>query len=157
MPFAATRMDLEMLMLSAVSQTMKDKHHISLICGIFKKDTNELICRAETDSQTLKTLRLPSGWGRDGWEVGIGMCTRGIWNDWPVGACCIAQRTLPSILWSSTWDKNRKENACVHMYNWITSLYSRNDHNTINQLYFNETIKLKKKISLLTRVQMAHY
>ena len=35
MPFAATWMDLEMIMLSEVSQTEKDGYHmISLICGI---------------------------------------------------------------------------------------------------------------------------
>ena len=35
MPFAATWMDLEMIRLSEVSQTEKDKYHvISLICGI---------------------------------------------------------------------------------------------------------------------------
>ena len=34
-PFATTWMDLEILILSEVSQTEKDKHHmISLICGI---------------------------------------------------------------------------------------------------------------------------
>ena len=34
MPFAATCMDLEIIILSEVSQTEKDKHHmISLICG----------------------------------------------------------------------------------------------------------------------------
>ena len=38
MPFAATWMDLEIIILSGVSQTEKDKYHmISLICGIFKK------------------------------------------------------------------------------------------------------------------------
>ena len=38
MPFAATWMDLEIIILSEVSQTEKDKYHmISLICGIFKK------------------------------------------------------------------------------------------------------------------------
>ena len=32
-PFAATRMDLEIILLSEVSQTVKDKHHmISLFC-----------------------------------------------------------------------------------------------------------------------------
>ena len=35
MPFAATWMDLEMIILSEVSQTEKDKYHmISLVCGI---------------------------------------------------------------------------------------------------------------------------
>ena len=35
MPFAAAWMDLEIIILSEVSQTEKNKHHmISLICGI---------------------------------------------------------------------------------------------------------------------------
>ena len=66
MPFAATWMDLEMIILSEVSQTEIDKYHMmSLICGILKNDTNELIYK--TDSQTQKTnLWLPKGkgWGR---------------------------------------------------------------------------------------------
>ena len=38
MPFAATWMDLEIIILSKVSQTEKDKYHmISLICGSFLK------------------------------------------------------------------------------------------------------------------------
>ena len=58
MPFTATWMDLEMIILSEVSQTEKDKYHmISLICGIqfLKNDTNELIYKTETDLQVLKT------------------------------------------------------------------------------------------------------
>ena len=34
MPFAATWMDLEIVILSEVSQTQKDKYMILLICGI---------------------------------------------------------------------------------------------------------------------------
>ena len=34
MPFAATWMDLEIVILSEVNQTEKDKYHISLRCGI---------------------------------------------------------------------------------------------------------------------------
>ena len=34
MPFAAIWMDLEIIILREVSQTEKDKYHISLICGI---------------------------------------------------------------------------------------------------------------------------
>ena len=53
MPFAATWMDLEIIILSEESQTEKDKYlMISLICGILKNDTNELIYKTETDSQT---------------------------------------------------------------------------------------------------------
>ena len=37
MLFAATWMDLEIIILSEVSQTEKDKYMISLTCGIFKK------------------------------------------------------------------------------------------------------------------------
>ena len=58
MSFAATWMDLEIIILSELNQLEKDKYHmISLVCGILKKknDTNELIYKIETDSQTLKT------------------------------------------------------------------------------------------------------
>ena len=54
MPFAVTWRDLEIVILSEVSQTEKDKNHmISLICGILKKNgINEPIYKTETDSQT---------------------------------------------------------------------------------------------------------
>ena len=34
MPFAATWVDLEIIILSEISQIGKDKYHISLTCGI---------------------------------------------------------------------------------------------------------------------------
>ena len=34
MPFAATWTDFDIVVLSEVSQTQKDKYHMSLICGI---------------------------------------------------------------------------------------------------------------------------
>ena len=47
MPFAATWMDLEIITLSEVRE--KDKYHVSLICGIQKKNhTKELIYKIET-------------------------------------------------------------------------------------------------------------
>ena len=50
MPFVATWMDLEIVILSEVSQTEMDKYRmISLICGIFKNGTNELIYKTETE------------------------------------------------------------------------------------------------------------
>ena len=62
MPFVAIWMDLETIILSEVSHTVKDKYMVLPICGILKKKyTNELIDRTETDSQTLKNLWLPKG------------------------------------------------------------------------------------------------
>ena len=48
MTCAATWMDIQIVIQSKVSQTEKDKYHlISLICGIYKKDTNELIYKLQ--------------------------------------------------------------------------------------------------------------
>ena len=42
-----------MIILSEVSQIEKNKYHmISVTCGIPKNDTNELIYKTETDTQT---------------------------------------------------------------------------------------------------------
>ena len=41
--------------------------------NIFNKDINELICRTETDSQTLKNLWLPKETGEGGWTGGLGL------------------------------------------------------------------------------------
>ena len=50
MPSAATQMDLVIIILSEGSQTEKDKYHmISLIYGIVKSDTDELVYKTETD------------------------------------------------------------------------------------------------------------
>ena len=55
MPFAATWRNLEIITLSEVKLN-KDKYQVmSLICGILKNPTNELIYKTETDSQTQKT------------------------------------------------------------------------------------------------------
>ena len=48
-------MDLEIIILSEVSQTGKNKYHmISLISEILENDVNELLNKTETDSQTQK-------------------------------------------------------------------------------------------------------
>ena len=52
MPFATTWMELEIIILSEVSQTEKDKYRMVLLtCGIFKNDTNEHIYKTEKNSQ----------------------------------------------------------------------------------------------------------
>ena len=48
MPFAATWMDLEIITLSEVNQTEKDKYHSTYTWNL-KYDTNEHIYKIETD------------------------------------------------------------------------------------------------------------
>ena len=49
-------MDLECVIQSQASQKEKNKFHIiSLVCGIWKNGTDELICKAEIESQIQRT------------------------------------------------------------------------------------------------------
>ena len=71
MPFAPTWMDLNIIMPNEVNQTEMGKYMISLIREIQKTDTNELIYKTETDSQTYKTnLWFPKGKGGGGGQRG---------------------------------------------------------------------------------------
>ena len=56
MSFAMTWMDLEIVILSEVSQTKKDKYHdIVYMWNLKKNGTNVLIYKTEIKSQMLKT------------------------------------------------------------------------------------------------------
>ena len=77
MPFAATWMDLEDIMLSRIIQREKDKYcMISLICGIQKNTTNTN--KIQKKKQTLQTQRTNTSgyqwrkWGRGTRGVGSG-------------------------------------------------------------------------------------
>ena len=75
MPFAATWMDLEIIILSEVKSERERQipYDIPYMWNL-KQDTNELFYKTETDSQTQKAnLWLPKGkggWGRD--KLGVG-------------------------------------------------------------------------------------
>ena len=78
MPFAATWMDLDIIILSEVSQKEKDKYQvISLICGI-KNVTQMNLCTKQKQTQTWRTgLWLPRGRGCGGRldrEFGVSRC-----------------------------------------------------------------------------------
>ena len=93
-------MDLKIIMLNEISER-QTSYMVSFFVGSKKKDTNEYICRMETDSQTLKTnfwLRKRQVWGAGGLGIWDQHMHTGIWNDRPTGTCCITQRTLPNIL-----------------------------------------------------------
>ena len=66
MPFAATGMDLETVILTEVSQTEKDKYHmISLICRIKKKLQMNLF-RKQTHRNRKHTYGYLRGKSREG-------------------------------------------------------------------------------------------
>ena len=67
MPFAATWMDLEIIILSEVSQTGKDKYPmISLICGIYNMRQRNLFRKQkQTHRHTKQTYGYQRGKGRD--------------------------------------------------------------------------------------------
>ena len=50
----ATWMDLDIIMLSEVSDSETQTLYVITLMWNLKKGTNDLICRTETDSQTLK-------------------------------------------------------------------------------------------------------
>ena len=54
MPFAATWINLEIIILSEVSQTQKDKYNISLIHGIVKKMIQMNLSTKQTHKNTKK-------------------------------------------------------------------------------------------------------
>ena len=61
MPFAATWMDLERVILSEVSQR-EISYDIPCMWSLNRNDTNELTLKTETDSRTQRTnLWLPGG------------------------------------------------------------------------------------------------
>ena len=71
MPLAVTWMDLEIIILSEVSQKEKDKlpYDITYMWNL-KYDTNELIYETETDSENRLVVAKGEGqWGREGLEV----------------------------------------------------------------------------------------
>ena len=86
MAFAATRMNLEIIMLREVSQTARHQrqmlHHLHVES---KKGTQWTALQNDTDSQTLKNLWFPkeTDWGwEDGLAVWDGNAITGLW--WPL-------------------------------------------------------------------------
>ena len=70
-PFAATWMQLEIIMLSEVSQKEKDKYDGITYMWDLKYGTNEAVYKTEADSQTQRPdLWLPRG-GGSGWGLGL--------------------------------------------------------------------------------------
>ena len=77
MPFAATWMDLEIIILSVISQKEKYKYHDVIYTWDLTYGTNELIYDIEADKYRQQTLCLPRGRGNErgmDWEFRISRC-----------------------------------------------------------------------------------
>ena len=90
MPFGATWMQLEIIILSEVSQKEKGKYHmIWYDMWNLKYDTNEPIYETGTESCTLRTdwwlPRRGAGWGLgDGWRERVGLAEHRDYIQYPV-------------------------------------------------------------------------
>ena len=91
--FAETWMDLETVIQSEVSQKEKNKYRIlTHTCGIWKNGIDDLICKAEIETQTQGTdVWIPRGEGEGGmkWEIGFDIYT----------VLCIKQITNENLLY----------------------------------------------------------
>ena len=102
-----------------------------------KYDTNELICKTETDSQTERTkLWMPRGrrGGKD-WEFGVSRCKL-LYIGW-INSKVLLQSTGNYIQYPviNHRGKEYKKKECLYACNWVTLLYSRDWHSIGNQLY----------------------
>ena len=102
MPFAATWMELETLILSEMSQKDKDKYHmISLNTWNLKHGTNEAIYETETDSQTENRVLVAEGEEEGaGWLGILGLIDTHycLWNGLAMRSCCVALGIMSSHL-----------------------------------------------------------
>ena len=76
-PFEATWMELETLILSKISQKQKDKYHmIFTYIWTLIYDTSKPFHRKETHGLIEQTCGLPRGRGKSGvdWESGVNRC-----------------------------------------------------------------------------------
>ena len=105
-----------------------------------KYGTSESIYKTERDSWTWTAdLWLPRGRREEvGWTGNLGLSMQTItfrmdkqWGIVPT----VQHKELYPISRDTTWWKIIQEKECMHMYDWVTVLYSRNWQNTVNQLY----------------------
>ena len=125
MPFAATWMKLQILILSEVSQKEKDTYHmISLISGI-QYSVNEPFHRKENHGlgeQICGCQRGGGGSGMDG-ALGVNRC-RLLPLEWISSEILLCRLgTMSGHLWWSMimWEKRMYTCMC----NWVAMLYSR--------------------------------
>jgi len=108
--FLATWMDLETIMLNEVSHTMRHQHQMLSLMWNLKKGQIELLCRIDSDSQTLKNLWSPEEtvWGGGGMCLDCGMEIRLLWS--------LYNYRCDKLFWVIKKIKNKKTCLCISLF-----------------------------------------
>ena len=103
MPFTITWMDLDIIRLSEVSQTKTNIIWYHLFVESNKRIQMNLFAEQK---QTHRFWKQTYGYQRgqvmeEEWtgSLGLAYARWGMWNDWPMGTCCVVQR-IPNILYN---------------------------------------------------------
>ena len=97
-----------------------------------KYDTNELICKTETDSQKQRTdLWLPreGGWGREGFEFVISRCKLSYigWINNKILLYITGNHVQYPVI-NHNGKEYEKEYVCVYIYIYIKNIYKTESH-----------------------------
>ena len=115
MSFAATWMDLEIIMPSEITQRKTNIICNHLHVESLKKDTDELIYKTERDSQTSKiNLRLSrQTGGGEGWIGGLGLAYAHycIWSRYSIGNSTQYCQYSPTAYMGQ---EPEREQICIH-------------------------------------------
>ena len=95
MPFAATWIELETLILSEVSQKEKDKYHMILHLNL-TYGTNEPFHRKENHGHGEQTCGCQQGGGGSemDWKLGLIDAKYCLWNGLAMRSCCVVLGTI---------------------------------------------------------------
>ena len=124
-PFAATWMEPETLILSEISQKEKDKYHmVSLISDILY--TAQMNVSKEKKIMDLENRLVVAQGEREGvggiGSLGLMDANYCSWNGFTMRSCCVALRTMSRYLQCSTTMGEKIMYTC--MCNWVPMLYS---------------------------------
>ena len=130
MPFAATWMQLEIIILSEVSQ--KKTNHLYVESKIWQKWA--YLQNKQTHKHREQTCGCQVGGGRGiDWEFGVDRCKL-LHLEWINNKVLLY--STGNYIQYLVINHIGKEYICV--YNWVTFLYRRDWPNSVNQLYFNK-------------------